>query len=96
MPGAPTPSSVPGAVRPVVMSSSSALSRTLRDTACSTTISPGTGHGVSAGSRDGLKPNRPQHDAGIRIEPPPSDACASGTMPAATAAAAPPLEPPGV
>ena len=46
--------------------------------------------------RDGLSPNRPQHDAGIRIEPPPSFACASGTMPAATAAAAPPLEPPGV
>ena len=30
----------------------------------------------------------------MRIEPPPSLASASGTMPAATAAAAPPLEPP--
>ena len=30
----------------------------------------------------------------MRIEPPPSVACAKGTMPAATAAAAPPLEPP--
>ena len=31
----------------------------------------------------------------MRIEPPPSVACASGTIPAATAAAEPPLEPPG-
>ena len=30
----------------------------------------------------------------MRIEPPPSLACAIGTMPAATAAAEPPLEPP--
>jgi hypothetical protein len=33
---------------------------------------------------------------GIRIEPPPSLPWASGARPAATAAAAPPLEPPGV
>ena len=46
--------------------------------------------------RDGFSPKRPQHDAGIRIEPPPSVAWAIGTRPAATAAAAPPLEPPGV
>src|SRR5580658_320292 len=32
----------------------------------------------------------------MRIEPPPSLACATGTMPAATAAADPPDEPPGV
>ncbi len=32
----------------------------------------------------------------MRVEPPPSLACATGTMPAATAAAEPPLEPPGV
>ena len=31
----------------------------------------------------------------MRIEPPPSLAWAIGNMPAATAAAAPPLEPPG-
>ena len=41
-------------------------------------------------------PNSPQHDAGMRIEPPPSEPCASGIAPAATAAAAPPDEPPGV
>ncbi len=44
----------------------------------------------------GFRPTRPQHAAGIRIEPPPSLPCATGTMPAATAAAAPPEEPPGV
>ena len=34
--------------------------------------------------------------AGMRIDPPPSPACASGTMPDATAAPEPPLEPPGL
>src|SRR5947207_2774041 len=43
--------------------------------------------------RLGLKPNKPQTEAGMRIEPPASLAWASGTMPAATAAAAPPEEP---
>jgi len=38
----------------------------------------------------------PAHDAGIRMEPPPSVPIASGPSPAATAALAPPLEPPGV
>src|SRR5690348_13981050 len=46
--------------------------------------------------RDGLTPTSPQQDAGTRIEPPPSLPCASGNSPPATAAAAPPLEPPGV
>ena len=46
--------------------------------------------------RAGFSPTSPQHDAGIRIEPPPSLPCATGTIPAATAAAAPPLDPPGV
>lgn len=32
----------------------------------------------------------------MRIEPPPSLPCAAGTIPAATAAAAPPDDPPGV
>src|SRR4051795_10751491 len=38
----------------------------------------------------------PQKPAGMRIEPPPSVPVASGPMPAATAAAAPPLDPPAV
>src|SRR5690606_23700265 len=43
-----------------------------------------------------LIPNNPQRDAGMRIEPPPSVPMAYGTSPAATIAAAPQLEPPGV
>ena len=41
-----------------------------------------------------LIPNSPHTLAGMRTDPPPSLACANGTSPAATAAAAPPLEPP--
>ena len=44
--------------------------------------------------RLGLIPNRPFMLAGMRIDPPPSLPCANGTSPAATATAAPPLEPP--
>ncbi len=36
----------------------------------------------------------PQNAAGIRTEPPPSEPRAKGTMPEATAAADPPLDPP--
>lgn len=45
--------------------------------------------------RVGLSPTRPVHEAGTRIDPPPSAACAMGAIPAATATAAPPEEPPG-
>ena len=45
--------------------------------------------------RDGFRPTSPQALAGMRIEPPPSLACAIGTIPEATAAADPPLDPPG-
>src|SRR5690348_4075026 len=41
-----------------------------------------------------LMPTSPLQAAGIRVDPPPSVATASGAMPVATAAAAPPLEPP--
>src|SRR4029077_19322918 len=44
---------------------------------------------------DGFMPVKPHSAAGMRIEPPPSDPVAIGTCPAATAAALPPLEPPG-
>ena len=44
--------------------------------------------------RVGFSPTRPQHEAGMRIDPPPSLACAAGTMPDATAAADPPEDPP--
>src|SRR3954468_6265076 len=46
--------------------------------------------------RDGLMPTSPQRDGGVRIEPPPSLPCATGSRPPATAAAAPPLEPPAI
>src|SRR5450759_2556438 len=82
---------------PQVASRSAALSRTLRVTACavakpnqrSVTVGP---EGIRP--RDGFRPNNPVHEAGTRMEPPPSDACAMGTMPPATAAAAPPEDPP--
>ena len=44
----------------------------------------------------GFMPTRPLNEAGMRVEPPPSLAVAMGTIPRATAAAEPPLEPPGV
>ena len=44
----------------------------------------------------GLSATIPQNAAGIRTEPPPSVPSASWPSPAATAAEAPPLEPPGV
>ena len=44
----------------------------------------------------GFHPTSPHIDAGMRTEPPPSDDVAIGTRPAASAAADPPLEPPGV
>ena len=44
--------------------------------------------------RDGFSPTPPQKLAGMRIDPAMSDPCAIGTMPAATAAMPPPVEPP--
>src|SRR5260370_27462883 len=45
---------------------------------------------------EALWPKIPANDAGMRIEPPPSVPTWSGPRPAAAAAEAPPLEPPGV
>ena len=45
-------------------------------------------------ARDGLSPTSPHSLAGMRMDPPPSLACPTGTMPDATAAADPPLDPP--
>ena len=44
----------------------------------------------------GLKPTIPHMEAGIRMDPATSDPRAKGTHPAATSAASPPDEPPGV
>src|SRR5438105_15875571 len=46
--------------------------------------------------RDGFRPTTPQQEAGMRIEPPPSPPWLNAHRPAATAAAAPPLDPPAV
>ena len=74
------------------------MSRTLRVSEPEV-LSPSEPEPYGAGEtrpRDGFRPTRPQHEAGIRIEPPPSLPCAAGQRPAAVAAAAPPLDPPGV
>src|SRR5690349_17867154 len=82
---------------PAATSSNNAESRTERVIACAADnpiqLSIACGP-AGVRPRLGLSPNKPQCEAGIRIEPPPSLACAAGIMPAATAAAAPPDEPP--
>src|SRR5438132_14066136 len=84
---------------PAVASSMAAESRTVLETICSA-ANPFTARAASGpiGLRFllGFRPNKPQHAAGHLIDPPASLACAIGTMPEATAAAAPPEEPPGV
>ena len=73
------------------------MSRTDRETQSSTVtpdmLSPIIGPSLIR-CRVGFSPTRPLLEAGMRIEPPPSLAWAIGTMPAATAAPEPPLEPP--
>ncbi len=81
----------------LMTSSRSAASSTVR------AIGPTTESGISisggnAGTRPklGLRPKTLVDDAGIRIEPAPSLPTASGPKPSASAADAPPDEPPGV
>ena len=84
---------------PAVASSRAAESRTVQVIAWSQLSPPTRGpysDPVATSPLDGLKPNTPQHPAGTRIDPPESVAWAIGTIPEATAAAAPPLDPPGV
>src|SRR3989442_12960486 len=86
----------PGPV-PAVASSSAAQSRTVSVTACSVEQPPRPSPVYGANvlrPRVGLRPTRPQHAAGARMDPKPSLAWAIGRMRAPTAAAAPPLEPP--
>src|SRR5215211_165674 len=61
-----------------------------------TAVSDADGPGCGMRPWLGLKPTRPANEPGMRVEPPPSLAVASGTAPAATAAADPPDDPPGV
>ena len=82
---------------PASASRIAAVSRTLRVTTPSDTMPP-TGAPAAGPNevrpRDGFKPTSPHSLAGMRIEPPPSLACAAGTNPAATAHDDPPLDPP--
>src|SRR6185437_9861368 len=83
---------------PEIASSITALSRTLMLTTWPQEKppqpSPRSGP-AGLRARVGFNPNTPDAEAGMRIDPPPSLACATGRMRAATAAAAPPDEPPG-
>ena len=75
------------------------MSRTDRETTPLATMCSGIcAVSLSSGSRPlvGLRPTRPLHAAGIRIEPPPSLACAMGTTPAATNAPEPDDDAPAV
>ena len=82
---------------PATARNSRSASRTVRVSANST-AAPNAGSPVSGphGTRPrlGFNPTSPHADAGIRIDPAASFACAIGTAPAATSAAAPPLDPP--
>src|SRR5262249_29841486 len=82
---------------PAVASRSAAVSRTVRETACSVERppSPSPMNGaIVFRARVGFSPTSPQHAAGGRIDPKPSLAWAMGTIRAPVAAAAPPLDPP--
>src|SRR5580765_5468115 len=80
-----------------MLSSTAAVSRTVRVTTPSIVDpihdSPVSGPLLTR-PRLGFSPTRPHSLAGMRIDPPPSLAWATGTSPAATAAAEPPDEPP--
>jgi hypothetical protein len=79
-------------------SSASAVSSTVRLTTHSAEKPSNSASSGPSGTRrrDGLSPTSPQQEAGMRVEPPASLAWAIASMPAATAAALPPDEPPGM
>ena len=80
-----------------VASRMAAASRTVWHTTCCTDTPHSSRLGpMETRPREGLRPTSPHMAAGIRIDPPPSLALAAGTMPEATAAAAPPEDPPGL
>ena len=97
MNGPPTDSGSRGS-GPASADSSSATSSTVRAIGPSTGSgfhgSPGPASGITPG--EGRRPTSPQNAAGLRTLAPRSDPSANGSIPDATAAAAPPLDPPGV
>src|SRR5690348_7661821 len=99
----PAPSTRPTGARrfdattPSAAARNAAVSRTVRVTTPCEMMSMGKNLAPSGGTRrplEGLRPTRPQHEAGMRIDPPPSFAWAIGTTPDATIAAEPPDDPP--
>ena len=72
------------------------MSRTERDTTSSVARPPtkSPSGAIDTRARVAFSPTSPQQEAGIRIEPPPSLAWPIATIPDATAAAEPPLDPP--
>src|SRR6202163_1085823 len=75
---------------------SSLTSATVRPSGAITESPAGSTLSLVTRSGDGRRPTTPQQEAGMRIEPPMSVPIATVAIPAATAAALPPLEPPGV
>ena len=69
--------------------------RVIGPACAASSLAPGEGKNGTR-PNDGLCPTMPQKLAGMRIEPAPSVPSESGVRPAATAAPAPPLEPPAV
>jgi hypothetical protein len=84
---------------PVSVPASTSSASAVSEIVCVSTPSTARKLSPVSGAREirlrcGLSPTRPQHAAGMRVDPPPSLAWAIGTMPAATAVAEPPDEPP--
>src|SRR5512145_961673 len=75
-----------------------AQSRTVRviGPVCESVSSPPKVGAMATSPSVGFSPKMAQQPDGIRIDPPASVPTASGPSPVATAAAAPPLDPPGV
>ena len=83
--------------RSAITDSSRAASSTVRAIGPSTDRSSGSASGHEATSpTEGRKPTTPQKLAGFRNDPPRSLPSAIGTIPLASAAAAPPDEPPAL
>src|ERR1700694_2118846 len=86
-----------GGVGALAITENSCLtSATLRPSGEITDRPAGSTLALGTRSGEGRKPTTPQQDAGMRIEPPMSVPMATVAIPAATAAALPPLDPPGV
>src|SRR5262252_9767523 len=83
---------------PAMTPSISAASRTVRAMGPGWDLAPQRSVADQFGTRpyEGFNPKTPQSAAGMRIEPAPSVPWAIGPKPAATAAAAPPLDAPDV